>query len=61
VDRKELVYEINILLKNKNLDIPEFRRVVSITGQNVQWLLKNICVRNAHINKRIIDILNLLS
>jgi hypothetical protein len=61
VDRKELVYEINILLKNKNLDIPEFRRVVSITGQNVQWLLKNIRVRNVHINKRIIDILNLLS
>lgn len=61
MDRNALVAEVNILLKNKNLDIPEFRRSVSLTGQNVQWLLKNISTRNPTFNVRILDILNLLN
>ena len=38
--------ELNTLLADKNLNIPEFRRSVHATGGNVNWLRKNLLKRN---------------
>lgn len=45
--------QLNTLLKNKNIDVPEFRRVVSPTGNNYTWLQRNILIRNPSINNEL--------
>ena len=45
--------ELNLLLSDKELDLPSFRRVVSETGANFSWLQRNIGVRNKSIPDRL--------
>ena len=45
MNRAELIEDINTELKN--LDLPSFRKRVTKTGRNVEWLLKNVSTRNS--------------
>ena len=47
---KEELVELNTLLKNRKLDLPDFRREVGASGSNYQWLQRNIKIRNPDIN-----------
>lgn len=51
--KEELVHELNHLLKKSKLNLPDFRKEVSVTGKNVEWLQKNIKKRNSGYNERI--------
>ena len=51
--------ELNNLLKNPKLDIPDFRREVSSNGCNYSWLQKHIQQRNSNIEKRCLELLNI--
>jgi hypothetical protein len=46
---KEELVELNTLLKNRKLDLPDFRREVGTSGSNYQWLQRNIKIRNPDI------------
>lgn len=56
---KETCERLNELLKDKSIDIPDFRRTVSHTGNNVEWLRKRIQTRNKNLNHEIKSILGL--
>jgi hypothetical protein len=56
---KAQIAELNQLLTNKKLVIPEFRREVYATGGNYQWLQKNIRVKNANVSPRVKELLKL--
>ena len=45
--------ELNGLLTDKKIDIPEFRRSVTASGNNYQWLQRNITIRNPGISDRL--------
>lgn len=49
--------ELNSLLKNSNLDLPKFRRVVTKTGANFSWLQRNIGFRNKNLSARLLHLL----
>lgn len=51
--------ELNSLLADKNIDIPEFRRSVTASGNNYQWLQRNILIRNPGINDRLKNLLGM--
>lgn len=51
--------ELNSLLKNTSLELPDFRREVSISGNNYIWLQKNIIKKNSNINSRIKELLRI--
>lgn len=53
----EELTELNKLLSDKTIDIPEFRREVAKTGLNYNWLQKNIKKRNPALNPRILELL----
>lgn len=55
----EELKELNILLKNSNLDLPKFRREVNRTGNNFAWLQRNISFRNKNLSKRLLHLLRL--
>lgn len=55
---KEEVQELNSLLADKSINIPDFRREIHITGNNVDWLRKRIHLRNPNLNPRITALLN---
>ena len=57
---KEHIDELNELLKDKKIELPDFRRAVSLSGQNTQWLKKNIAVRNPNLPERLKDLIALL-
>ena len=45
--------ELNQLLSDKKIDIPDFRRTVNPSGNNYQWLQRNITIRNPGISDRL--------
>lgn len=51
--------ELNGLLTDKKIDIPEFRRSVTASGNNYQWLQRNILIRNPNINDRLKNLLGM--
>lgn len=51
--------ELNELLSDVKINIPDFRRTVSHTGNNYLWLHRNIMMRNPNITTRLKDLLNL--
>ena len=51
--------ELNGLLTNKKIDIPEFRRSVTASGNNYQWLQRNILIRNPNISDRLKNLLGM--
>lgn len=55
---KEELSELNTLLKNTNIEIPDFRREVSPNGNNYKWLQKHITARNPNINPRVKELLH---
>jgi hypothetical protein len=50
---KDELNELNIILKNRNIVLPDFRKVVSNTGQNYNWLRKHIVRDNPNISSRL--------
>lgn len=56
---KEKVEELNTLLKNPEIDIPPFRREVTYTGANYNWLRKHITTRNKNLDPKVIELLEL--
>ncbi len=56
---KEEISELNSLLRDKRLDIPDFRRTVNESGGNFSWLQKHVTTRNPKINKRILELLGI--
>ena len=53
VSRQSLIDELNELLKDKAILIPDFRRSVSSSGQNLHWLKKHIHLKNPKLHPRI--------
>ena len=51
--------ELNGLLADKKIDIPEFRRSVTASGNNYQWLQRNILIRNPNISDRLKNLLGM--
>ena len=51
--KEDLVQELNHLLRKNKLNLPDFRREVTVTGKNVEWLQKNIKKRNSGYDDRI--------
>lgn len=49
--------ELNNLLSNNKIDIPDFRRTISPSGNNYTWLQRNIITRNPGISNRLKDLL----
>lgn len=56
---KENVAELNELLKSPKIDIPVFRREVTVTGANYQWLQKHIQTRNKNLDSRVLELLDI--
>jgi hypothetical protein len=51
--------ELNQLLSNPKLDLPDFRRKVGNNASNYQWLQRNILIRNSTIvTDRLKELLN---
>jgi hypothetical protein len=48
--------ELNILLKDKKIDIPDFRRSVGSGGQNGDWIKKKIAIKNPNLPKRVTEL-----
>jgi len=61
VKKKEIVNELNKLLRSERLDLPSFRKQVTESGKNVAWLMKHIGDRNTNYNSTIDDLLLQLS
>lgn len=51
--------ELNTLLADKKIDIPEFRRSVTASGNNYTWLQRNITIRNPNISDRLKGLLGM--
>jgi hypothetical protein len=41
--------ELNTLLHNRKIKIPDFRRTVSPSGANYQWLQKHLMIFNQEV------------
>jgi hypothetical protein len=51
--------ELNRLLKSKTLDLPDFRRDISPSGNNYNWLQRNIGIRNKDLEPRLKELLGI--
>lgn len=47
------IEELNELLKSNKIVIPDFRRSIGPTGQNAQWIKKNLHIRNPDLHARV--------
>jgi hypothetical protein len=56
---REQIAEINTHLASPKIDIPPFRREVTITGGNVQWLQKHLTKNNPKLPARLTELLGL--
>lgn len=54
MNKSKLVETINEQLAD--LDLPDYRKVVSKSGRNVSWLLKNITKKN-NVSEELIEML----
>ena len=59
--RAAKVAELNGLLKHNKLDLPAFRKEVTVSGKNIDWLIRNIKTRNTSYDRRIDELLKELS
>lgn len=53
------IEELNQLLANPAINLPPFRKEVTITGANYTWLQKHIQTKNKNLNLRILELLRL--
>lgn len=58
ISQKELT-ELNQLLSDPKLDLPEFRRQVGANAANYQWLQTKLLKRNNNVSSRLIELLNI--
>lgn len=56
---RERISEINALLANPEVSLPPFRREVSPTGGNYQWLKKHIQTNNKKLPERLLELLGI--
>jgi len=59
VDTENLVNEINEIIRKGKFDLPNYRKKVTKSGKNVQWLLRNFGVRNqmdTHLKSLLIEL-----
>lgn len=56
---KQELAELNQLLKNKSINLPEFRKEVGESGSNYVWLQKNILKKNPNIDNRLKELLRI--
>jgi len=56
---KDEVLELNKLLKNTNIKLPDFRREVSSSGNNYKWLQQHISIKNPDISSRVKELLHI--
>lgn len=56
---QDKLVRLNNLLKNTNIDLPEFRRKVSSSGNNYVWLQKHILIKNPNISQALKDLLSI--
>ena len=56
---KEQVEELNTLLADKNLILPDFRKEVTKGGSNFIWLQKNITKKNPQVPERLKELLQI--
>lgn len=57
--KTEQLERLNALLADTKLDLPAFRRTVSSSGNNYQWLQRNIGIRNKTITNELSALLGL--
>lgn len=55
---KEQIDELNELLKTSGLNIPEYRKEVSYSGRNIDWLRRNLA-KIENIPPRIVKLLKI--
>ena len=53
------VERLNQLLQDQPLDLPSFRKEVSRTGNNYQWLQRNLMKRNKNVSDELKQLLKL--
>jgi hypothetical protein len=59
--KESVITRLNELLKQeKKLDLPSFRKEVTIQGKNIKWLHKNLKKRNDNCNPEIYKLLSSL-
>ncbi|MDD2819183.1 MAG: hypothetical protein PHN51_10390 [Candidatus Nanopelagicales bacterium] len=56
---KTQLEELNQLLTNKDLVLPDFRRTVHATGGNIDWLRKNLLKRNPNASPTLRKLLSI--
>ncbi len=56
---KEQVEELNTLLAQNKLNLPDFRKEVTKGGSNYVWLQKNITKKNPQIPERLKELLQI--
>lgn len=50
--------ELNALLKDKKIDVPDFRRTISSSGQNADWIKKKIKLKNPALPARVLQLID---
>lgn len=56
---KDQITELNQHLSDPKLDLPSFRREITVSGANYAWLKKNIQTRNKNLKPKIKELLQL--
>lgn len=56
---KTEIEELNTLLANPSINLPAFRKEVTITGSNYTWLQKHVQTKNKDLNPRILELLRI--
>ena len=56
---KAEIEELNHLLANPKINLPAFRKEVTITGANYTWLQKHVQAKNKDLNPRVLQLLHI--
>lgn len=56
---KAEIEELNHLLANPKINLPAFRKQVTITGANYSWLQKHVLTKNKDLDPRILELLRI--
>ena len=56
---KAEIQELNQLLSNPKINLPPFRKEVTITGANYSWLQKHVQAKNKDLDPRILQLLHI--
>ena len=56
---KAEIEELNRLLSDPKINLPDFRKEVTNTGANYSWLQKHVQTRNKDLDPRLLQLLNI--